>query len=129
VGGVALRSGRHVRYARRRPGCVVDASHDLLLPDEQILFRRLAVFAAAGPPEQPESVCAGDGVDDWQVLELLAGLVDKSLVVFTEAAGSARNFAAAVQAYARDDCRPARKSRLFRIAIWPCAWASFGRSR
>ena len=57
----------------------VDWSHDLLTDSEQILLARLAVFAG-WTLEMAEQVCADDVVPAAQVLDLLAGLIDKSLV-------------------------------------------------
>ena len=60
---------------------LVDWSYDLLTPPEQVLFRRLAVFAGGSTLDATEAVCAGDGIEPGEVLEHLARLVDKSLVV------------------------------------------------
>jgi predicted ATPase len=60
---------------------LVDWSHELLAPGERVLFRRLAVFAGGWTLDAAERVCAGGEVDDADVLDLLVGLVDKSLVV------------------------------------------------
>ena len=51
-------------------------SYDLLDPDEQRLFRRLAVFAGGCTLEATEAIC-GAGLD---VLDRLASLVDQSLM-------------------------------------------------
>ena len=60
---------------------LIDWSYDLLAPAEKVVLRRLSVFAGGWPLEAAESVCAGDGVEDWEVLDLIARLVAKSLVV------------------------------------------------
>jgi predicted ATPase/DNA-binding SARP family transcriptional activator len=52
-------------------------SHGLLSEDEGTLFARLAVFAGGWTLDAAEAVCGGDGID---VFELLASLVDESLV-------------------------------------------------
>ena len=59
----------------------VDWSHDLLSNDEQVLLRGLAVFAGGFTLEAVEEVCAGDGIERDQVLDLLASLVDQSLAI------------------------------------------------
>jgi predicted ATPase len=57
----------------------LDWSHRLLDPHEQSLFARLAVFSGGAPLDAVEEVC---GVDvDGDVLETLASLLEKSLVV------------------------------------------------
>jgi predicted ATPase/DNA-binding CsgD family transcriptional regulator len=58
----------------------VDWSHELLSDRERMLFRRLGVFMGGFTMEAAERVGAGEGVEGAQVLELLAALVDKSLV-------------------------------------------------
>ncbi len=60
---------------------VVDWSWDLLTARERTLLRRLAVFADGFTLAAAEGICAGDGLDHADVLDLLARLVDRSLVV------------------------------------------------
>jgi len=65
-------------------------SYDLLPPNEQTLFRRLAVFAGGAGPEAIQAVCGGTGdlsVDG----HTLSSLVDKNLLLWTTLPeGSAR---------------------------------------
>jgi predicted ATPase/DNA-binding CsgD family transcriptional regulator len=56
-------------------------SHGLLSEDEKKLFGRLSVFAGGWTLEAPEAVGAGGSVEEEDVLDLLSGLVEKSLVV------------------------------------------------
>ena len=58
----------------------IDWSYQLLSDPEQRLLRRLAVFAGGGILEAIESVCAGEGLEAEQILDLLTGLVNKSMV-------------------------------------------------
>jgi predicted ATPase/DNA-binding CsgD family transcriptional regulator len=68
----------------------VDWSHDLLTDGEQILLRRLSVFSGWNL-EMAEHICADDQVPAAHVLDLLAGLIDKSLVTLdAEFGGEAR---------------------------------------
>ncbi len=55
-------------------------SFDLLDPDEQVLLRRLAVFAGGFGLEAAEQVCAEDPLRRSEAVALLGRLVDKSLV-------------------------------------------------
>jgi len=68
----------------------IDWSHDLLSPQEKILLRRLSVFAG-WPLEMAEQVCPGPAADAdlaaGDVLDLLTGLADKSLVIAEPDAG------------------------------------------
>jgi non-specific serine/threonine protein kinase len=72
---------RTVLPRHRRLSALLDWSHDLLSLPERLLFRRLAVFAGGWTLEAAEAVGAGDGVEPESVLDLLAQLVDKSLVL------------------------------------------------
>src|SRR5579859_642718 len=69
---------------------LIDWSYDLLPPSEQTLLRRVAVFAGGWTLEAAESVCAGDGLEQASVADLLGRLIDKSLVLVSETAGVAR---------------------------------------
>jgi predicted ATPase len=64
-------------------------SHDLLSGAERALFRRLSVFAGGWTLEAAEAVSSGGGIEEDDVLDLLGGLVDKSLVVAGAASGGA----------------------------------------
>ncbi len=59
-------------------------SYDLLTPREQLFFARLSVFAGVWSLEGAEAVVAGGTIATEEVLDLLAGLVNKSLVVVEE---------------------------------------------
>ncbi len=68
----------------------VDWSFELLTRDEQIMLRRLSVFAGWSL-EMAEQVCADEQIPVSRVLDLLAALIDKSLVALEEElAGDAR---------------------------------------
>jgi non-specific serine/threonine protein kinase len=59
----------------------LDWSHELLSRPEQTLLRRLSVFAGGFTLEAVEGVCADEEVGASQALDLLAQLVDKSMVI------------------------------------------------
>ena len=59
----------------------VDWSYELLSGPEQILLRRLSVFAGWNL-EMAEQVCADEQIPAAAVLDLMAALIDKSLVTF-----------------------------------------------
>lgn len=68
----------------------VDWSFELLTGDEQILLRRLSVFAG-WTLDMAEQVCADEQIPVSRVFDLLAALIDKSLVTLDdELAGDAR---------------------------------------
>ena len=62
----------------------VDWSHALLTEPERVLFRRLAAFMGGFDVDAAAAVCGGGDVERYQVLDQLALLVDKSLVVAEE---------------------------------------------
>ncbi len=68
----------------------IDWSYNLLDEPERTLLRGLAVFAGGWSLEAAEAVCAGERIEDWQVLDLLTQLVDESLVIYQEQAGRER---------------------------------------
>jgi predicted ATPase/DNA-binding CsgD family transcriptional regulator len=68
----------------------IEWSHHLLSEKERILFRRLSVFMGGFTLEAAEAVCAGNGIEQDEVLDLLSHLVDKSLVTVTQRGGEAR---------------------------------------
>jgi tetratricopeptide (TPR) repeat protein len=61
----------------------VDWSYELLSEKERQLFCRLSVFAGGWTLEAAETICAGKGLEKVEILDLLARLVDKSLVIVT----------------------------------------------
>ncbi|MBB5889829.1 ATP-binding protein [Kutzneria kofuensis] len=61
-------------------GCI-EWSFELCSPDEQLLWARSSVFAGSFNLEAVEAVCAGEGLPEDDMLELVTGLVDKSVLV------------------------------------------------
>jgi predicted ATPase/DNA-binding SARP family transcriptional activator len=61
---------------------VVDWSWELLDEPERAVLRRLSVFSGGATPASAEDVCALGG-DHREVIDLIAALVDKSLVIAT----------------------------------------------
>jgi predicted ATPase/DNA-binding CsgD family transcriptional regulator len=59
---------------------MLEWSHRLLEPAEQRLFRRLSAFRGSFSLAATEAVCADDELASGEVLDLLFGLVDRSLV-------------------------------------------------
>jgi predicted ATPase/DNA-binding CsgD family transcriptional regulator len=62
----------------------MDWSYNLLSEAEKKLFQRLAVFAGGFTLEAAEAICAGDGVKPEDILEIVASLVSRSLLVLVE---------------------------------------------
>jgi predicted ATPase len=68
----------------------VDWSHALLTETERILFRRLAVFQGGFDLDAAQAAAGDAEVERYQILDQLALLVDKSLVVAENTSGTTR---------------------------------------
>jgi tetratricopeptide (TPR) repeat protein len=73
------RRGAVERHATLR--AAIDWSYELLDDAEQRLLARLAVFSGGATLEAIEEICSGDPVEPEAVMDLLTGLVARSLVV------------------------------------------------
>ncbi len=79
---------------------LIDWSYDLLTPKERVAFRRLSVFSGSfsdtaaetiicDPPDQPAEN-PDEALEDFEVLTLVADLVDKSLVLLEDSLDEVR---------------------------------------
>ncbi len=76
-----LTGGAHDLPERQRTlRGTIEWSYNLLTEDEQILFRRLAVFVGGGTLDAAESVANAVGDGTLDVLDGVASLIDKSLL-------------------------------------------------
>jgi predicted ATPase len=76
-----LRSASHTSPTRQQTlTATLDWSHELLERDERTLFRRLAAFVGGFELDAVERVCAGGNLDGTFIADVLARLVEKSLV-------------------------------------------------
>ena len=108
---IAARLDDHFRLLDRGPRTaptrqrtlrgLIDWSHELLDERERALFARLSVFAGGWTLEAAETVGAGAPVEADDVLDTLAALIDKSLVVHDGARGRYRMLET-IAHYARD---------------------------
>ncbi|MEU0571681.1 AAA family ATPase, partial [Nonomuraea sp. NPDC005983] len=76
--------GRTAPVRQRTLLAAVEWSFDLLSVKEQVLLRRLSVFAGAFDLDLAEQVCAERPISEPEIVDLLGGLVDKSLVLCDE---------------------------------------------
>jgi predicted ATPase/DNA-binding SARP family transcriptional activator len=122
-----LRAGSHAAPTRQQTLlATLQWSHDLLEPDEQLLFRRLTVFAGGFDLDAVEEVCAGEGLERSDVVDVLARLVEKSLVAPVDAAPQRRyRLLETVRLYARDRLVEAGEETAIadRLAQWALALA------
>lgn len=76
VGGARDRLPRQQTLA-----ATIDWSYQLLTDEEQLLFGQLSVFSGGFSLDAAEAICARDGVASDRILDLVSGLVAKSLLV------------------------------------------------
>jgi predicted ATPase/class 3 adenylate cyclase len=82
---------------------LIDWSYDLLTENERVLLRRLSVFSGGWTLQTAEEVCSGGSIETWEVLDLLAHLIDKSLVVAEPQDGRERyRFLEMIRQYAQE---------------------------
>ena len=82
---------------------LVDWSYDLLTEDEKTLLRRLSVFTGGCTLEAAECVCSENGLEKDEIINLVARLVDKSLLNYFEKGGKARyEMLETIRQYARE---------------------------
>jgi len=93
-------------------------SYDLLSPDEQLLFRRLAVFGGGCTATVVEGVVRGGGPDaTLDVVEGITSLVDKSLLRREERGGEVRfRMLETIREYALDRLSAAGEADRFQHA-------------
>jgi non-specific serine/threonine protein kinase len=100
---------------------LIDWSYDLLSDGERALFHRVGVFAGGWTLASAEQVCAGDGIEAPDVLERLTSLVDKSLVMADEQAGTTRyRMLETVRQYTLDRLRERGEEARWRRAHLDC---------
>ncbi len=68
----------------------IDWSYDLLGEETAAVFRRLSVFAGGFDLAAAEAVGVDEAIQDWQVLDHIDQLVDKSLIVAAHHGGQTR---------------------------------------
>ncbi|MGQ0550587.1 MAG: tetratricopeptide repeat protein [Armatimonadota bacterium] len=97
TGGIRTALPRH-----RTLRAAMDWSYDLLSDAERILVRRLSVFAGGFTLESAEAVCAGEGIDPDDVLDVFTRLVDKSLVTVDRSGQTRYRQLEMIRQYARE---------------------------
>jgi tetratricopeptide (TPR) repeat protein len=113
---------RTVLPRQRTLRAALDWSYDLLTTPEQQLLHRLSVFAGGWTLAAAEAICAGAGVEEWEVLDLLGSLMSKSLVQAEEAGGQVRyGLLETVRQYGQE--KLAASGALVRVRDCHLAWS------
>ncbi|WP_190813036.1 ATP-binding protein [Saccharopolyspora pogona] len=79
--GLLTDGHRGLRPHQRTLQATIDWSYSLCSPQEQALWSRLSLFTGGFDLEAVESVCSSDDVPRDEMLGLMAGLLDKSVVI------------------------------------------------
>jgi predicted ATPase/DNA-binding CsgD family transcriptional regulator len=104
-----LAADRRARSGRSQAlRATVDWSYELLGPHEQILWRRLSVFAGSFSLAAAEAVCSGAGLERTRIVDLIARLVDSSILTMAHASRRGRyRMLETVRLYGADRLRAA----------------------
>jgi predicted ATPase/class 3 adenylate cyclase len=99
-----LSSGRRAAVERHQTlRRAIDWSYELLTEDEQRVLQRLSVFAGGFTLDAAEAVAASDDVDALDVLDHVAALVRRSLVIADPEGGQTRyRLLETIRQYAQD---------------------------
>jgi predicted ATPase/DNA-binding CsgD family transcriptional regulator len=94
---------------------LIDWSFELCSASEQLMWARLSVFAEGFDLSAVEQVCSGGQIPADAVLDLVTGLVDKSIVVAEERDGRVRyQLSETLREYGRDRLTDAGRTRALR---------------
>jgi non-specific serine/threonine protein kinase len=94
---------------------LIDWSYTLCTEQEQLLWARLSVFAGSLDLDAAENVCAGDGLAGEEIIDLVFGLVDKSILIREEHQETVRyRLLETIRQYGRDRLRASGEEELLR---------------
>jgi predicted ATPase/class 3 adenylate cyclase len=86
-----LTGGSRTALPRQKTlGALFDWSYDLLTPEERVLFNRVAIFAGSFTHDAAAFVCVDDGAEQGDVLDPIASLAEKSLMVVDRSGNQGR---------------------------------------
>jgi predicted ATPase/class 3 adenylate cyclase len=101
--GLLSRGPRTAQPRQQTLAGAIDWSYGLLSDLERAVFRRLSIFAGGFSLEAAEAVTTAPGLDPGDILDLVANLAAKSLVVVTGQGNSQRyRLLETIRAYAAD---------------------------
>jgi predicted ATPase len=112
-----LTGGSRTALPRHRTlRAMVDWSWELLSDAEQVVLRRLSVFAGGASLEAAEWVCADEAVEEYEVLDLVTSLTEKSLLVVSDDGAPRYRMLGTIKEYAAHRLAEAGESVLARQA-------------
>ncbi|MGW6930950.1 BTAD domain-containing putative transcriptional regulator [Lentzea sp. NPDC054927] len=112
-----LTGGSRTALPRHRTlRAMVDWSWELLTDAERVVLRRLSVFAGGSSLESAERVCAHEAVEEYEVLDLLTSLTEKSLLVVSDDGAPRYRMLGTIKEYAAHRLTEAGESELARQA-------------
>ncbi|MDX8148737.1 BTAD domain-containing putative transcriptional regulator [Lentzea sp. BCCO 10_0061] len=112
-----LTGGSRTALPRHRTlRAMVDWSWELLTDAERVVLRRLAVFSGGASLEAAERVCADEAVEEYEVLDLLTSLTEKSLLVVGDEGAPRYRMLGTIKEYAAHRLAEAGESELARQA-------------
>ncbi|WP_185736316.1 LuxR C-terminal-related transcriptional regulator [Nocardioides sp. LS1] len=81
---------RNIAPRHRALSSLVAGTFDLCAPEEQTLWARMTVFRESFDLTAVEAVCGGAPLNETDLLDTIAGLVDQSVVVVDDISGHSR---------------------------------------
>jgi predicted ATPase len=112
-----LQGGKRTALERHQTlRATVDWSYSLLSDAERVVFERLGAFGGAFDAPDACAVAVGEGIEEWDVLDALASLVAKSMLVADEDNEGVTRYQMleTIRAYARERLADQGKSDLWR---------------
>lgn len=78
-----LTGGRRTALPRQQTlKALIDWSYDLLSDEEKALWERLSVFSGGWKLEAAEEICEDDLIQQYDILDLLFNLTEKSIIIY-----------------------------------------------
>ncbi|WP_414945335.1 BTAD domain-containing putative transcriptional regulator [Amycolatopsis sp. cmx-11-32] len=112
-----LTGGSRIALPRHRTlRAMVDWSWELLTDAERTVLCRLSVFSGGASLEAAERVCVSEAVEQYEVLELLTALTEKSLLVAAGDEAPRYRMLGTIKEYAAQRLAEAEKTLLARHA-------------
>ena len=80
-----LTGGKRTSLPRQQTlKALIDWSYELLTENERLMWQRLSVFTGGWTLEAAETICPDEKISKNEILNLLTGLTEKSIIVYDE---------------------------------------------